>query len=222
MSAKYEGASGNGRMMLTPTYNGTLETGDIDVTGNTDLDLSFGLGTQTWWPYNSDIANARPKAEISVDGGNFYEIYSNSTFLQDTGQQDDLGWGLMNKYEDQIFTLVDYPYTTVDGAPLTDASTVNLRMSYKSGTEFWIDDLWLSGKSVSTGVSNPKIYDAFKVCPNPATNYIITQNAQKVTIADLNGRIVKEAFNVEKVDVSSLAKGAYIVKVKIDNATKIG
>ncbi|MDD4969402.1 MAG: T9SS type A sorting domain-containing protein [Paludibacter sp.] len=221
MSAKYEGASSGGRIMLTSKYNGTLETGTIDVAGNTNLDLSFGLGTQTWWPYNSDIANARPKVEISVDGGNFYEIYSNSTFLQFTGEQVDLGWGLMDKYEDQIFTLVDYPFTTIEGAPLSDVKTVNLRLAYKSGTEFWIDDLWLSGKSTQTGVSRPQT-EVFKVYPNPATNYILTKNAQKVTIVDLNGRIVKVALNAEKVDVSSLAKGAYIVKVQIDNATKIG
>ena len=62
----------------------------------------------------------------------------------------------------------------------------------------------------------------FSVYPNPATNYILTKNAQKVTILDLNGRLVKEAFNTEKVDVSSLAKGAYIVKAQIENTTKIG
>jgi len=33
---------------------------------------------------------------------------------------------------------------------------------------------------------------------------------------------VKEVFNTEKVDVSTLAKGAYIVKVNVDGATKVG
>lgn len=221
MGAKYEGATGGGRIMLTPKYNGTLETGTIDVAGTTDLNLSFGIGTQTWWPYNGEIANARPKVEISVNGGNFYEIYSNSTFLQFTGEQDDLGWGLMDKYEDQIFTMVEYPFTTIEGAALTDVTSINLRMAYKSGTEFWIDDMWLSGKSIGSDVKTPK-REAFIVYPNPASDYILTQNAQKVTITDLNGRIVKEALNQERVDISSLANGAYIVKVKSDGATKIG
>ena len=46
--------------------------------------------------------------------------------------------------------------------------------------------------------------------------------AQDITIADLTGRIDKEAYNTKKNDVSSLAKGAYIVKVKINKTTKIG
>ncbi len=221
MGAKYEGASGNGRIMLTPKHNGTLETGTIDVSGNTDLNLSFGLGTQEWWAYNGDIANARPKVEISVNGGNFYEIYSNSDFLIATGNFGNFDWGQPAEYEDQIFTLVEYPFTNIEGATLTGATSINLRMAYKSGTKFWIDDLWLSGKSVGTGLFNPKSA-AFTVSPNPATDYILTQNAQKVSIMDLNGRIVKEAFNADKVDVSALANGAYIVKVKINDTTKVG
>ena len=214
------GYSGGGRMQFS-SIPGTLETGNIDVTGNTNLNLSFGLGTQEWWAYNGDIANARPKVEISVNGGNFYEIYSSSPFLLATGNFGNFDWGQPAEYEDQIFTLVEYPLTTAEGADLSNVSTINLRMAYKSGTKFWIDDLWLSGKSTNTGVNNPKS-EVFSVYPNPATKYITTQNAQKVTISDLNGRIVKEAINTEKVDVSTLAKGAYIVKVKVDNVTKIG
>lgn len=221
MSAKYEGASGSGRMMLTTKNNGTLETGDIDVTGTTNLNLSFGIGTQTWWPYNGDIANARPKVEISVNGRSFYEIFSNSPFLIATGNFGNFDWGQPAEYEDQIFTLVEYPFTTIAGGALSGVNTINLRMSYKSGTEFWIDDLWLSGRSVNSSVSAAKS-EVFAVYPNPATNYILTPNAQKVTIADLNGRIVKEVVNAAKVDVSSLANGAYIVKVKNGDTTEIG
>ena len=88
---------------------------------------------------------------------------------------------------------------------------------------YYFDDIKLSATSslTATGLS-AETGTKFSVYPNPATSYILTQNAQKVTITDLNGRIVKEAINTEKVDVSSLAKGSYIVKVQIENATKIG
>ncbi len=86
---------------------------------------------------------------------------------------------------------------------------------------YYFDELKLSATSIITGLSSKKDVE-FSVYPNPATNFINTPNAQKVTITDLNGRIVKEAFNAEKVDVSSLAKGSYIVKIIIDNNTKIG
>jgi hypothetical protein len=221
MNANYEGASGNARIQFRSTIPGTLETGDIDVANNSDLKLSFGFGTQQYWAYDSNIAASRPKVEISVDGGNFYEIYSNSDFLLATGNFGNFDWGQPAEYEDGIFKLVEYPFTTIEGATLSPATKINLRISYKSGSNFWIDDMWLSGKSTGTGISNPKS-EAFTVYPNPATNHISTPNAQRVTIVDLNGRVVKEAFNTEKVDVRSLAKGAYIVKVKIDNVTKIG
>jgi hypothetical protein len=93
----------------------------------------------------------------------------------------------------------------------------------KANDVYYFDDIQRTATSTlaTTGLST-EAASKFSVCPNPATDYILTQNAQRVSISDLNGRIVKEAINTEKVDVSSLANGAYIVKVKIDNATKIG
>jgi hypothetical protein len=223
MGAKYEGASGNGRLELAKWRPGTLATGDINVSGNTKFNLSFGIGTQTWWPYNSEIANARPKVEISVDGGAFYEIFSNSTFLQSTGEFVDLGWGPMEKFEDQIFVLVDYPFTTAEGTPLESAATINLRMSYKAGENFWIDDVWLSAELINTGVRTNKAVTTFTVYPNPATNYINTENAKKVLITDLNGHLVMQSANTDKLEVSSLAKGVYFVKVQqADGSLKTG
>jgi hypothetical protein len=193
MTAKYEGASSNGHFEFAKYRTGTLETGDIDVSGNTDFNLSFGIGTQTWWPYNSEIANARPKVEISVDGGAFYEIFSESTFLQFTGEQVDLGWGLMDKYEDQIFVLVEYPFTTVDGLPLDSAQTINLRMSYKAGETFWIDDLWLSAKVAETTELS---HDA---------NFLTFALAEQVSDAVINVTNAKVTCTVAKdQDISAL------------------
>jgi hypothetical protein len=223
MSAKYEGASGSGRLEFAKWRPGTLSTGDIDVSGNTKFNLSFGIGTQTWWPYNSEIANARPKVEISVDGGAFYEIFSNSTFLQSTGEWVVFDWGTVEKFEDQIFVLVEYPFTTVEGAPLVSAQKINVRMSYKSGETFWIDDLWLSSELLNTGLKTNKAETTFTVYPNPATDYINTKNAKKVYITDLNGHLVMQSANTDKLEVSSLAKGVYIVKVQQpDGSMKMG
>jgi len=222
MSAKYVGASGNGRMQFLNYMPGTLETGNIDVTGNTKFNLSFGIGTQQWWAYDEGIANARPKVEISVDGGAFYEIFSTSTFLQWTGNYGNFSWGQPKEYEDQIFVLVDYPFSAAGGAPLESAQTINLRMSYKAGNSFWIDDLWLSAELIPTGIKTNKA-ETFTVYPNPATNFVNLKNAQKVFITDLNGRMVLQSLNTAKVDVSSLAKGVYILKAQQeDGSMKIG
>lgn len=221
MGAKYEGPSNNGRMGLSNGLKGSLYSGPIDVRGYSDLKLSFGLGTQTWWPYDGAIANARPKIEVSVNSGAFYEIFSESKFLQATGEKKDLGWGLMNVYEDQIFTLVEYPLTAEDGSPIASANTIELKMGYKAGSAFWVDDLWFAGKYIPTSVKSTKT-DNFNVYPNPATDYILTRGFQKVTITDLNGRIVTTVENVEKVDVSTLTKGIYVVKAQKDGNIKVG
>jgi len=216
MGTFYDGYSGAGRLGLTPKYKSSLESGPIAVKDYTDLQLSFGFGTQQFWN-DGDIAKARPKVEISVDGGGFYEVYSPSEFL--LGIVDSLG---NTTYQDQKFKWVEYPFTTIDGSPLSSVNTVNIRMSYGAGCESWVDDMWFAGKkTVQDGVSNPKS-EAFSIYPNPATKYILTPSAQKVTITDLNGRIVNEAFNSDKVDVCSLANGAYIVKVKTVDSTKVG
>jgi hypothetical protein len=99
-------------------------------------------------------------------------------------------------------------------------STISLRIN-PATAEAYFDNFGITGTATATGIAKTG-EQVFEIYPNPATNYILTQNAQKVSILDLNGRIVKEAINTEKVDISSLVKGAYIVKVKIDNATKIG
>jgi hypothetical protein len=230
MGANYASASGGARLGLTAQYNSTLESGNIDVSGMTDLNLGFGFGTQEWWG-NWNIPSARPMVQISVDGGDFYQLSSPSEFLlakYDTIRSlIDGSDSIINttwNYQDQLFKWVDYPFTAIDGvSPLPAASKVNIRLSYGAGCNSWVDDMWFSGRPVTgTGVSNPKTDDAFKVYPNPATKYITTPNAQKVTIIDLNGRLVQEVFNTEKVDVSTLAKGAYIVKVKVNGFTKIG
>ena len=111
------------------------------------------------------------------------------------------------------------------GVQLSNVSTISLRISsQESGsTKYYFDNIQILGRApnIPTSLSN-KSMNVFSVYPNPATDYILTKNAQKVTIIDLNGRTVKEANNVERVDISSLAKGSYIVKAQLENTTKIG
>jgi len=232
MGANYEGASGGGRLGLTGQYHSTLESGNINVSAFTDLQLDFGFGTQQWWN-NGNIVNARPKVEISTDGGEFYEIYEINPDVDfplavyDTirSKIDGTDSIINTKYQDQLFKWVSYPFTTIDGSPLpATVKAVNFRLSYAAGCDSWVDDMWFAGTPQpvqGAGVFTPKS-EAFNVYPNPTAKYITTPNAQKVSISDLNGRLVKEVFNTEKVDVSTLAKGAYIVKVNVDGATKVG
>ena len=128
--------------------------------------------------------------------------------------------GTYNNWTTAVTSIKD-----ASGIQLSNVSTISLRISsQESGSiKYYFDNIKILGRApnVPTSLSD-KSKDVFSVYPNPATNYILTKNAQKVTIADLNGGIVKEAFNAEKVDVSSLAKGVYIVKVNVAGSTKVG
>lgn len=222
MGAKYEGYSSNGRIGLSNGLKGAFYTGAIDVKGYSNLNLSFGIGTQTWWPYDGAIGNARPRVEVSVNGGAFYEIFSPSLFLQKTGEKKDLGWGLMDVWEDQKFTMVEYPVTTEDGSPITSANTIELKIGYKAGSAFWIDDMWFAGKYNAPNAVPVLKQNSFVVSPNPAMDYILTRGYKTVSILDLNGREIITAIDAEKVNISGLSKGVYIVKAQKDATVSIG
>jgi hypothetical protein len=85
---------------------------------------------------------------------------------------------------------------------------------------YYFDDIKLSS---STTLSTKDFFassSSAKYYPNPASDYIYVKNAQKVSIIDMNGRLVKEAVNLEKVDISSLVNGFYIVKLDAGNVKK--
>ncbi len=85
---------------------------------------------------------------------------------------------------------------------------------------YYFDDIKLSSSSTLSTEDFFASSSLTKCYPNPASDYIYVKNAQKISIIDLNGRKVKEAVNLDKVDISSLANGIYIVKFDTGNATK--
>lgn len=88
---------------------------------------------------------------------------------------------------------------------------------------YYFDDIQQSSSLLTTAIDLTKKTDtSFSVYPNPAQNYILTPNTQKVSVCDLNGCVLKESFNAERVDISSFARGTYIVKTTVDNNTKVG
>jgi len=173
---------------------------NINVAGFDSLKLSFEV--------TRGGGSALPIVAVKVGAGDWVSV---------TTLASDAWWGFSGNA--QVDLLKD-----AGGNPINNVSTISLKFSNSPGADIYYDNVKILGKVHSgittslTGASK----EVFSVYPNPATNYILTPNAQKVSISDLNGRIVSEAFNAEKVDVSSLANGAYIVKVNIDNATKVG
>lgn len=65
-----------------------------------------------------------------------------------------------------------------------------------------------------------------KMYPNPATDILYIQSdiedLTKVSITDLNGRVVKEATNnLSQISLGNLAKGIYMVKIESATAKKV-
>lgn len=108
-------------------------------------------------------------------------------------------------------------------APLTSSSSNSTIKGATKGIDLG---------NVSTGVSSNNLEAGLNVYPNPAINdlYINYVNANvqsdvEVTVVDLSGRVVYTeniANNgngefAKNIDISTFAKGVYIVKVKADN-----
>jgi len=186
----------NGHILKINTTDASVLIPNINVTGFDSLKLSV------------DIRDAaQPIIDVMVGNGAWVSVAT--TAITET-------WN----WATQVILLKD-----AGGNPISNISAISLRFSPLSASNAVYDNVKILGKVHSSGVTTSlsgASKDVFSVYPNPATNYIMTKNAQKVTILDLNGRLVKEALNSEKVDVSSLAKGAYIVKVDVAGSTKVG
>ncbi|MDD4970355.1 MAG: T9SS type A sorting domain-containing protein [Paludibacter sp.] len=191
----------NGHILVMTTTSAAVIIPDINVAGYDNLRFSIDARR------NDGAIN--PIVDVKVGTGDWVSVAT-----LPSGQY----WNWLNS---QVVPLND-----ANGIQLSNLNTISLRISAPlSGGDLYLDNVKVIGLIHSNGVATSlsgASKDVFSVYPNPATNYILAKNAQKVTISDLNGRIVKEAFNAEKVDVSSLAKGAYIVKAQVNNTTKIG
>jgi len=185
----------NGHILKITSTNAAVIIPDINVAGFDSLKLS----------YDTHDEAAKPIIDVKVGSGDWVSIATSSQ-----------SWSWT--WKTFVLFLKD-----ATGNSISNVSKISLRFSQPASDGLIYDNVKISGKvhNILSSLSS-ELKNVFSVYPNPATNYILTKNAQKVTILDLNGRIVKEALNSEKVDVSSLSQGTYIVKAQIGNATKIG
>ncbi len=63
--------------------------------------------------------------------------------------------------------------------------------------------------------SDPKTYE-IEIYPNPAVNSVVIQMGEKlpVVISEMNGKELIKAFSNEKIDVSRLPKGVYLIMIQ--------
>lgn len=123
------------------------------------------------------------------------------------------------------------PATVVDNT-FTNLVTSNMMLYYNySGTNgIYMDNLKVtSGPTITPpvlAISDVKNNENLSIHPNPAKDYFIIESKKtvnEVAIYSVEGKMVKNLSNLKsnKVDVSSLAKGVYLVKILSDNVQTI-
>lgn len=83
-----------------------------------------------------------------------------------------------------------------------------------------VEGIFKFNGNVNLAVSDNAVKSSLKISPNPASD-VVTVSSNKeikaVSIIDLSGKKVKSVATSSKVDVSSLAKGTYILQVSYVN-----
>lgn len=88
---------------------------------------------------------------------------------------------------------------------------------------FMVDDFKITATTLSSEAFSLK---GVKMYPNPATDVLNivseTEELTKVSITDLNGRVVKEVSNnLSQISLQDLAKGIYLVTIESATAKKV-
>ncbi|MES2863095.1 MAG: T9SS type A sorting domain-containing protein [Bacteroidota bacterium] len=99
-----------------------------------------------------------------------------------------------------------------------------------SSASMTFDNLVVRASATDTLLGNDSFVSgdttSIKMYPNPATDVLNIQSATevltKVSITDLNGRVVKEATNnLSQISLGNLAKGIYLVTIESATAKKV-
>lgn len=104
--------------------------------------------------------------------------------------------------------------TAVTSGTVTVKATANDGSTVNGTTVITISNL-------VTGLSNSALNDKFSIYPNPANEELNIESQglkiESISIIDIKGNTVKVILSDDNIDVSDLAKGAYILQIKYDN-----
>lgn len=178
---------------------------------------TFGFKAVVGWSYMIDGAYGNIFAKVSVDGGANWDLVwveEDSPEFVDDGD---------NNANTDLYN-ASIANVSIDMTPYLGQSNVKIKFEYEGedADSVSIDDILIQGvlASESFTLSGVKIY------PNPAKDVLNIQSATevltKVSITDLNGRVVKEVSNnLSQISLGDLAKGIYMVTIESATAKKV-
>jgi hypothetical protein len=159
------------------------------------------------WEVVSEKSDNQFVVERSYDGRNFEEIGSGQIRIEDTGGPDS-----------------SVPYVLIDLKPLAGTNYYRLKQvdfapvvesSARKGAE------WVS-RIVSVEFDKTA---ALSVSPNPSTEYFeiklnIPTKISKWKLIDINGRLIKDNGTGNRVNITNLSPGEYILEVVTANGDR--
>ena len=96
---------------------------------------------------------------------------------------------------------------------------VALRHTVTAGLAAFFDDLCYEHfEEIEGGITSASSIK-MSVFPNPATSVVNLSETADVTITNINGAVVARANNANRIDVSDLAAGIYVLSAKNENGT---
>ncbi len=183
-------------------------------------------------PYITFRSNSYPD---SIPGDNLYtansQIARNNSMhfcSRYNGIKDNIGDGTSMSIEANRDLMKNYSnlesnYQFMTYAPEMDLFRVSVRDDTISAgysnpyVDFTISDMFESLSAVNTNQAE----NNFKLYPNPADNYVhldIKASSYYVQITDMTGRVVvAKNMNTNTLDISTLQKGVYLLRVFFDN-----
>ena len=165
------------------------------------IDINFKYRVNTLG--SGKVVEGSMKVEYSADGGTNYTEIGNVNF-------------------NQVLSCTTFSYQIPQGEVPPNAN-FKLRVSGQqagAGDYYLIlDDFRISQGTLAT--SDVAKHD-FKIYPNPVKNMLMINSSSKLTeakISDVSGRLIKtENLKDNKIDVSSLKAGSYLITVTDENS----
>ncbi|MFC6268432.1 T9SS type A sorting domain-containing protein [Frigoriflavimonas asaccharolytica] len=213
--------------------------GDITTTGSGyAIIYSGGSGTTNAYTFGSFTGGLNSQASftplLSVDnitastnGCSIILSYTPSTNTWEMNVRQDLVTSLPDPQSSTANAYIASTPASVVNTTYTNLATTNMMLYYNySGTNgIYLDNLKVTSGSTTVpsvlGVSDVKNASVLSIYPNPAREYFILESKKsinEIAIYNAEGRIVKSISNPKsnRVDISSLEKGYYVVKILSD------
>lgn len=178
---------------------------------------TFSFKAVVGWNYMIDGNYGDLFAKVSIDGGTTWT----QVWVEENSPEfvDDLDGNInTDLYNGSIANV------SIDMTPYLGQSNVKVKFEYigDDADGVSVDDILVSGVLSS----NSFTLNGVKVYPNPAKDVLNIQSdvevLTKVSITDLNGRVVKEVSNnLSQIYLGDLAKGIYVVTIESATAKKI-